>query len=611
MAKLKEIRVIKENKSLSNVLTPFGGLEFKRSSFRMGEIFGEVYTIIKYPKEVKMGWIEEISSVPNTITSFCVIPTDKEVLMQKISKGKFDNENQLEGVTDEILRQRLEREIEDAREIINRLDTKGETLVYFVLSIMVFADTEEQLKDRGKILNSKLISSMNSKGRKFVNIPINAFRHIAPFAIADKIIKKIASRNMLETTWIGGFPFSSSGFNDEISYYFAKDTSGGAIVLDLWKRGGDRTNSNVVIMGTAGVGKSTVAKHLILKEFMIGTKVIMIDPEAEYKDLTNNLGGKWIDVGSGRGGIINPLQIKQVPLDDDNNYLEEIDEKKGMGAMALHFQTLHTFFKLHFNELTSSDEAVLDEVLEKLYNKFNIFWNTDISKIPNDKFPILSDLYELIGEEIKIEKEEIRKQILVNLRGLLRGICIGAESSLFNGITTIDTDSSIICFDTFNLQNASEKVKKAQYFNILTYCWELMSKDKEEKTMLVCDEAYLLIDPNVLQSIVFLRNVSKRCRKYEGSLVIISHSIVDFLADSVRMYGQAVLDMACIKILMGTDGQNLEDSKNIFKLTDANTDFLYKKQRNMGILIIGTNRVYANFLLKERELRLFGKGGGR
>lgn len=70
---------------------------------------------------------------------------------------------------------------------------------------------------------------------------------------------------MLESSWIGGFPFSSSGFNDEVNYYFAKDTNGGAIVLDLWKRGGDRTNSNVVITGTAGVGKSTVAKHLILK----------------------------------------------------------------------------------------------------------------------------------------------------------------------------------------------------------------------------------------------------------------------------------------------------------------------------------------------------------
>lgn len=609
--KKKELTRIKFNRALSNVLTPIGGLEYKKTHFRIGDILGEVFVIVKYPQEVKMGWIEDICQIPNTITSFNVIPTEKDILMPKISKGKFDNENSLDGVTDEILRQRLEREIEDARELINRLDNKGETLVYFVIGVMVIAEKEEELKERAKLVNTKLIT-MQMKGRRLTNLSKNSFRHMSPFSVSDRTINKIASRNMLESSWIGGFPFSSSGFNDEVNYYFAKDTNGGAIILDLWKRGGDRTNSNVVIMGTAGVGKSTVAKHLILKEYMMGTRQIIIDPEHEYKDMTYNLEGNWIDVGSGRGGMINPLQIKQVPLDDDTNtYLENVDDSKGMGAMALHFQTLHTFFKLLYPELTSSEEAVLDEMLEKLYNKFNIFWNTDITNIPNDKFPILEDLYNLIIENIKTEKEEIKKQKLVLIKNLIRGICIGAESSLFNGKTTVETDSSVVCFDTFNLQNASERVKKAQYFNILTYCWELMSKNKEEKTMIVCDEAYLLIDPQVPQTLVFLRNVAKRCRKYEGSLVIISHSVVDFIDDSVRMYGQAILDMATYKILMGTDGKNLEDTKEIFKLTEAQADFLYKKKRNMGVFIIGSNRVFANFLVKDKELKIFGKGGGR
>lgn len=513
--KKKEIERVKFNVALSNVLTPIGGLEYKKTFFRIGDILGKVFVIVKYPQDVKMGWIEDICNIPNTITSFNVIPTEKEVLMQKISKGKFDNENSLDGVTDEILKQRLEREIEDAKELINRLDNKGETLVYFVIGIMVIAETEEELKEREKLVKTKLIT-MQMKGRPLTNLSKNSFKMMSPSSVPDKVINKIASRNMLESSWIGGFPFSSSGFNDEVNYYFAKDTNGGAIILDLWKRGGDRNNSNFVIMGTAGVGKSTVAKHLILKEFMMGTRQILIDPEREYKDMTNNLEGKWIDVGSGRGGMINPLQIKQVPLDDDDStYLEKVDTSRGMGAMALHFQTLHTFFKLLYPELTSSEEAVLDEVLEKLYNKFNIYWDTNIVDIPNDKFPILEDLYNLIMEQIDIEQENIKRQQLVLLKNLIRGICIGAESTLFNGKTTVETNSAVVCFDTFNLQNASEKVKKAQYFNILTYCWELMSKDKEEKTMLVCDEAYLLIDPQVPQTLVFLRNVAKRCRKYE------------------------------------------------------------------------------------------------
>ena len=138
-----------------------------------------------------------------------------------------------------------------------------------------------------------------------------------------------------------------------------------------------------------------------------------------------------------------------------------------------------------------------------------------------------------------------------------------------------------------------------------------MSKDKQEKTMLVCDEAYILIDSEVPQSLIFLRNVAKRCRKYEGSLVVISHSIVDFLDSSIKMYGQAILDMATYKIIMGTDGKNLEESTELFKLSEAQVDFLYKKKRSLALFIIGANRIFVKFDIFPIEFEYFGKGGGR
>ena len=129
--------------------------------------------------------------------------------------------------------------------------------------------------------------------------------------------------------------------------------------------------------------------------------------------------------------------------------------------------------------------------------------------------------------------------------------------------------------------------------------------------MLICDEAYLLIDPEVPQSLIFLRNVAKRCRKYEGSLVIISHSIVDFLEPSVKMYGQAILDMATYKALMGTDGKNLEESIELFKLSESQADFLYKKKRAYAILIIGAYRILVKLDIFNYEFDYFGRGGGR
>lgn len=609
--KKREIERIIENQTLLNILSPIGGIEYKKNYFRVGDYLGRVYAITKYPQKVRVGWLESIANIPNTVCSLNISPTEKDILMQNISKGIRQNEIQYDSIKDEILRQRTEREIKDARELIEKIDLNGETVVYVTIAIMVIAEDMEELKQRSKAVLTKL-ATMQMKGRLLTNLSKNSFKLMSPFSITDPVIKEIADRNMLESSWIGGLPFSSSGFNDGNKYYFARDTKGGIVILDPWKRGGDRTNSNFVIMGTAGVGKSTVAKHLILNEYMTNTKIILIDPEREEKEMVEKLGEKWIDIGSGRGGIINPLQIKAVPLDDDNEEEKGYkDEGNGMGAMALHFQTLRTFFKLLYPELNSIQVAYLEEVLEELYGKFNINWNTDITVIPNDKFPIMIDLYNLLGEKVNNEKDKEKQKIFATLKSLIRGISIGAEKGLFNGHTTVNDVAKIICFDTFNLQNASDRIKKAQYFNILTYCWEIMSKDKEEKTMLVCDEAYLLIDPEVPQSLIFLRNVAKRCRKYEGSLVIISHSIVDFLDSSVKMYGQAILDMATYKILMGTDGQNLEESVELFKLSEAQAEFLYKKKRGLGLFIIGSNRIFVRFDIFPIEFEYFGKGGGR
>ena len=161
--------------------------------------------------------------------------------------------------------------------------------------------------------------------------------------------------------------------------------------------------------------------------------------------------------------------------------------------------------------------------------------------------------------------------------------------------------------DTFNLQNSDERIKKAQYYNILTYSWEQMSKDKDERVLLSCDEAYLMIDPQVPQSLIFLRNIAKRCRKYNGGIIIISHSVVDFLDPSIKMYGQAILDMACYKILMGADGQNLEEMKTLYKLTEAEEDLIYARQMGVALFMAGTSRLSVKFDIFPYEFKYFEK----
>ena len=127
-----------------------------------------------------------------------------------------------------------------------------------------------------------------------------------------------SSRPFPVSTFVGGFPFASGSFNDGSGSYIGKDSDGGIIMLDLWKRDDKRTNSNITVVGTSGTGKSTSIKHIISSEYARGTKIIVIDPEGEYRDLCRNplINGDCIDVAGGSGGLINPLQIRPVAAED-------------------------------------------------------------------------------------------------------------------------------------------------------------------------------------------------------------------------------------------------------------------------------------------------------
>lgn len=378
-------------------------------------------------------------------------------------------------------------------------------------------------------------------------------------------------------------------------------------------RGGDRTNSNFVILGVAGVGKSTVTKALMISEFMTGTVNIVIDVEREYAELTKNLGGDLINAGGGNF-IINPLQFKTVPLDDKNDLskLYEDEDGKGISAMALHFKSLEVFFKLYAPDISTKQMALLKQLLEMLYADFNITWDTDATKIQNTDYPILSDLYEL-AVSIKDNKElkNSYQNDVSELEVILRELSKGADSFIWNGHTSLEPTSNFICLDTNDLQDTSDNVKKAQYYNLLTWTWERMSRDREEKVMLYADEAYLLVDPHVPQSLIYLRNIAKRARKYMAGLAVISHSVVDFLDPSVKLYGQALLDIPTYKVIMGTDGVNLAELSKIYNLSEFEEERIANKKRGVSIFFVGSRRFIVSHEISEYELALMGKGGGK
>jgi type IV secretory pathway VirB4 component len=596
------------NNALLNTVTPMGGLDFQRAKITIGENVAKVYAITKYPQSIEPGWLSKISNIPRAVSCQIFEPCDNGALIEHLSRSVTQYRGVAESTRDALARQRAEKSADDAERLMRQIDQNGETVGYMSNLIMPVAKDEAALEKICRGIESA-VAALRCKIRVLANLQKEAYQAVAPYHVMPETIRNITRRNVPLSTFMGGMPFASSGFSDRDGYYFAKDAQGGLVVIDPWLRGGDRTNTNFVILGVAGVGKSTAAKSIILSEYMSGTKIICIDPEREMKDMCRRVNGDWINCGGGAGGRINPLEPRPAPVDDEaeNDKLYS-DEGSGMGALALHFKTFEVFMKLYMPDLTEIQKALLKQALEQLYAEFGITWDTDVSEMKPADFPTFADLYSLLKKRLELSED---KKNLEHLTVIIRELAEGSDSFLWNGATTVDPKSRFICLDTSDLQNTSDTIKKTQYYNILTWAWEQMSRDRSEKVLLVCDEAYLLVDPHVPQSLIFLRNVAKRARKYEAGLIIISHSVVDFLDPAVKMYGQALMDIPAYKILMGCDGKNLAETAELYSLTEVEQDHLFNKKRGYALFFAGAKRVLIRFDIADYKLRYMGRGGGR
>lgn len=599
------------NSHILDIITP-SALAFNQTYINLGEYFTKIYVITGYPPRVNFGWLSRIANLEGVICSIHCKPTDPAALLKNVSDSMKELNARLNQPMNHLTKLRTERKYYDAERLIKMIDEEQQSVFFVTVLLMIYAPDKALLDKKAKKIEGILAGAkLRAKAPMFRQE--DALKAVAPFCMLPQSIKDLGSRNMPASTLAAAFPYSSSSINDGKGFNFGIDSSGNIIILDMEKRGDDRTNSNSLTMGVPGVGKSTLVKHILANKWALGSKIIIIDPEREYKDLCENLGGQWINCGGGPGGRINPLQVKSVPVDDENEdsplYKNNV---KGMGPLALHFQTLRTFFKLYFRNIDEIDIALLEEVLEDLYKEFGITWDTDTSKIPNDKFPLMSDLYNLIQRKISdTSLTQQRRDRFDKISALIRRLAVGADAALFNGHTTIEANSDFIVLDTHELQDASDNIKRTQYFNILTWCWSQIERDRNEFVDLAIDEAYLIVDSEVPEALQFVRNVNKRIRKYEGGLHVISHSVVDFSDPAVKRYGQAIIDNSCFKFLMGTDAKNLQETAEMLKLTEMEMELLAKKKRKHVLLMAGSKRVHAICEVPDFELELFGKGGGR
>ena len=204
--KKHEINSIKPNLSLLNILTPINGIEYKQNRLRLGNSYCKIYTIIKYPKNVKMGWLSKLSNIPNTVSIQLFEPSDNTILIENMSKGIRQSEMIFDSSRDALERKRALREIDDGQEILEKVEVKGETVGYMTNMIMVVPEDEEKLNKTCKRVES-IICGMQLKGRSLGYLIKQAFQNISPFETGNEEILNISRRNILISDFIRRFPF--------------------------------------------------------------------------------------------------------------------------------------------------------------------------------------------------------------------------------------------------------------------------------------------------------------------------------------------------------------------------------------------------------------------
>lgn len=612
----------KVNHALLNIIAP-SAVDVDRSHLNISENIGRVFCISKYDSSVDYGWLSSISNLEGTMTTIEFRYTVPDKIVPALNKKISELKENRDLAKKESEKQTLEDSIENIKKLINRIAVKGEPVGFINILLYITAEDEERLAARIRRIQS-IISLHGCSIRPLVYRQLLAFKAIAPYGLPNKDdVSNVGERPMPISTFIGGFPSASTALFDENGFYLGKTKDSRLVILNQWLRGRDRTNSNWFITGVPGVGKSTAIKRIILPEYWLGSKVIIFDPEKEYVDITRNenVAGNVIDCNDGAKGRINPLQVRATCklTEDDieagenkNEYLLFEDDENG-SELALFLQQLRLFFSLYFGKENYNTEikTVLERCLIALYKKFNITWETDIRSIPNDGFPIMSDLYDYVKEEAGKETDTYYKSILNKLILLLEPAAYGADQFLWNGYTTLSPKSSFIDLDVSSLLEVDDNVKRAQFCNLTTWAWAEMSKDRKEKVIFVVDEGHLFVDPDYPDILKYLKNIAKRGRKYECGLMFITHSVVDVLDPSVKRYGQAIIDTACYKLLMGCDGKNLEETVKLFNLSEKETSILAALTRGQGILFCGKKRININIDISEEMLDILGDAGGR
>ena len=495
--------------------------------------------------------------------------------------------------------------MQDVIELLANLRKNKEPLLHVSVFIELKARSMEKLKELQSDIAMELTRSKISVDRLTLRqkegflsaVPTGSNQFGAQY---ERVLPASSVANL--------YPFNFSGKTDPQGAYIGRDKYGTNILVDFDRRAEDKTNSNALILGNSGQGKSYLLKLILTNIRESGKRIICLDPESEYETLCDALGGCYIDFMSGEY-TINPLEPKAW-----TDSVEDIDANtpeafKKVTRLSQHIAFLKDFFR-SYKDFTDSQIDTIEILLSKLYARFGITDTTDYSvKKPSD-FPIMEDFYKLCEEEFmtydKQRKYLYTEETLQEVCLGIHSMCVGSESKYFNGHTNI-TDSNFLVFGVKGLMDTNRRLKDCMLFNILSYMSnELLGKGSTAASV---DELYLFLSN--MTTIEYLRNCMKRVRKKDSSVILASQNIEDFLIPSIREFTKPLFSIPTHQFLFNAGQINPKEYMDALQVEPSEFELIKYPERGTCLYRCGNERYLLQVIAPEYKAAIFGKAGGR
>lgn len=545
------------------------GMQVRTKDIVINDLYSRTLYAYNWPNYIYPNWMAQTINQDATmdIVHF-IFPSSNKAIMKMLRKKVAELRSSIR-----MLEQRgivrdptLEAALQDAEELRDLLARGQEKLFQFGMYLTIYAEDEERLKkvqtDVESVLGGKLILTKPAMFQME-----HAWTSTLPLCIDEIEI----NRNMNTSPIAASFPFSSSDLTDDHGILYGINRHNDSLIIfDRF----DLPNANSNIFATSGAGKSFTAKLELLRYMMLGTEVLVIDPENEYTNICEAVGGSFIPLSIQSPYRINPFDLPKAIRG------EEAGTGEVLRAAVIN---LHGLLRLMLGPITPSEDGILDKAILDTYALNGITLDTpDPSAL---EAPTLGNLVDVL---LTTEGGE-------NMAKILQKYTTGSFAGLFDQKTNVSLEQQMI---VFQIRDLEEQLRPIAIYIVLNFLWNRIRAELK-KRILVIDEAWNLMQHE--DSARFLYGIVKRARKYYLGVTTITQDIDDFVESP---FGKPIITNSSLQVLLKQSPTTVDNLQKLFYLTDGEKYVLLNSDVGQGILFAGYKHVAMQVIASPEESAL-------